>query len=201
MSLFPAFVLIPHNIGYVKKTPVEIYQNVCTRLGLPSLTTVESALRDHQGGVLKLSGAGLSSRDVAAITQVLKRIPPLNTLDLSANLFCTCFKIPHATKCSFQLLDDQDVIDILTSTPGIQHLDLKSNRLTHNLIPLLDCRSLLSLDLSFNPLGPESLAKLPQGLEMWPAIKKIKFVYCDIGGYIRITDEIQASYDNAGRCI
>ncbi|KAJ8653255.1 hypothetical protein O0I10_011103 [Lichtheimia ornata] len=167
--------------GYVKKTPVEIYQNVCTRLGLPSLTTVESALRDHQGGVLKLSGAGLSSRDVAAITQVLKRIPPLNTLDLSANLFY-----------------DQDVIDILTSTPGIQHLDLKSNRLTHNLIPLLDCRSLLSLDLSFNPLGPESLAKLPQGLEMWPAIKKIKFVYCDIGGYIRITDEIQASYDNAG---
>lgn len=95
MSLFPPFLLIPHNIGYVKKTPVEIYQNACTRLGIPSLTTVENALHGHHGGVLKLSGAGLSSRDVAVITQVLKRIPPLNTLDLSANLFCTCLKIPH----------------------------------------------------------------------------------------------------------
>ncbi|CDS06673.1 hypothetical protein LRAMOSA09200 [Lichtheimia ramosa] len=170
--------------GYKKKTPVEIYQNACTRLGLPVLSTVENVLRDYHGGVLKLSGAGLSSRDATVMTQVLKRIPPLNTLDLSANLFY-----------------DQDVIEMLTSTPGIQHLDLKSNRLTHNIIPLLDCPSLLSLDLSFNPLGPEALAKLPLGLEIWTSIKKIRLIYCDFGGYFRITDEIQASYDNAGKLL
>ncbi|KAI7883534.1 hypothetical protein K492DRAFT_184930 [Lichtheimia hyalospora FSU 10163] len=190
--------------GYVKKTPIEIYQNACVRLGLPALAIVENTLRDHHGGgFLNLSGAGLSSRDVAVITQVLKRIPPLNTLDLSANLFCTCLKIPHTNHYPMQLnvhyqrSDDQDIVEILTSTPGIQHLDLKSNRLTHNIITLLDCRSLLSLDLSFNPLGPESLAKLPQGLENWPSIKRIKLIYCDVGGYFRITDEVQASYDNA----
>lgn len=93
------------------------------------------------------------------------------------------------------------MIEILTSTPGIQHLDLKSNRLTHNIIPLLDFPSLLSLDLSFNPLGPEALAKLPQGLEIWTSIKKIKLIYCDFGGYFRITDEILASYDNAGKLL
>lgn len=89
LALFPTSLLITYRIGYKKKTPVEIYQNACARLGLPVLSTVENVLRDYHGGVLKLSGAGLSSRDATVMTQVLKRIPPLNTLDLSANLFCT----------------------------------------------------------------------------------------------------------------
>ncbi|KAI9316487.1 hypothetical protein BX666DRAFT_248696 [Dichotomocladium elegans] len=75
--------------GFTKKTPLEVYRNACQRLNIPVIANVETILGLEAPSALLLSSIGLSSRDVPALKVVLKQLPFLHTLDLSANLLCT----------------------------------------------------------------------------------------------------------------
>ncbi|KAI9266532.1 hypothetical protein BDA99DRAFT_24619 [Phascolomyces articulosus] len=154
--------------GFREKTPLEVYQNSCSRNKVSTRHTVELALHENeQTDALVLADTCLVSRDIPVICDLLSHIKPVTKVDLSGNV-----------------LYDHDIADLFKHIQDLHEVDLSSNRITSKTIAKLAYHpNLRRASLSYNPLGSDTLALLPELLRKCSHLDVLDLESCDVDNY------------------
>ncbi|KAI9309362.1 hypothetical protein BJ944DRAFT_23085 [Cunninghamella echinulata] len=102
-------------VGYLERSPLEVYENICDRLKTKKNTKIIKALAEETlSSALDLRGTDLKTDDIDTLIRFLNTITlPLNQIDLSANL-----------------LKDDDVIKLFDAIICPAKIILSSNLIT-----------------------------------------------------------------------
>ncbi|KAI8090480.1 hypothetical protein BDF21DRAFT_190909 [Thamnidium elegans] len=166
-------------IEIVHKTPLQLYHNAASRLGLDQLNAIKSRLFKQNSTHMILDNLNLAFDQKDLIKPLLQHSTLLQVLDLSSNC-----------------LDDQDLKFLLkTAHKGLTELNLRNNILTVECISsILPFPHLRVLDLSYNALGPGILQRLPYLLEKLPSLREIKLSSTRLGDFIKLDQDVNEAY-------